>query len=101
MVFVGIIFYVSKMVFKFFGGNKCKLFLVIVFLGNFLVFIFDEFSFVMDVLLKCVFWKIFEVVVLGCFVFIIIYSMEEVDVLFICVVIFVKCMFVIGIVWEL
>lgn len=78
------------------GGNKCKLFFGIVFMGNFFVIFFDEFFFGFDVVVKRIMWCIFVVIVLGCLILLMIYLMEEVDVLVGRVGIFVKRMFVMG-----
>lgn len=94
----------DKFVIKFFGGNKRKLLLVIVLMGNFVVLVFDELSSFMDVVVKRKMWKVFSyiVFVFGRLLLLIMYSMEEVDVLVMRVVILVGGkLFVLGMMEEL
>lgn len=90
--------YVDKLVGIYSGGNKWKFFMVIVFIG-YLVFIFlDEFIIGMDFKVWCFFWNfIFDFIKIGCLVVLILYSMEECEVLCMWLVIMVNgCLWCLG-----
>lgn len=88
---LGFLWYVDWFVGIYSGGNKCKLVMVLVLVGDLVVVFLDELIIGMDFSVWCFFWNSFLVVVWeGCLVMFIFYSMEECEVFCLCLVIMVN-----------